>query len=96
MPFAELKANLSDERFALLAAAGFVELQPGIESFSSDALRKMRKGVTAAQNVHTLVMGRKHGVRIFHNLLMAFRTTSSRNTTRSPSSSRSSSISILR
>jgi ribosomal peptide maturation radical SAM protein 1 len=94
--FAELKANLSDERFALLAAAGFVELQPGIESFSSDALRKMRKGVTAAQNVHTLVMGRKHGVRIFHNLLMAFRTTSSRNTRRSPSSSRSSSISILR
>jgi hypothetical protein len=28
--------------------------------------------VTAAQNVHTLVMGRKHGVRIFHNLLYGF------------------------
>lgn len=70
--FAELKANISEERFPLLAAAGFDQLQPGIESFSSDALRKMRKGVTAAQTVYTLVMGRSHGIQIMYNLLYGF------------------------
>ena len=70
--FAEIKANISEERFVLLAAAGFEQLQPGIELFSSDALRKMRKGVTAAQNVYTLVNGRRHGIQILYNLLYGF------------------------
>jgi hypothetical protein len=70
--FAEVKSNLSEDRFAVLAAAGFKQLQPGIESFSSDALRKMRKGVTAAQNVYTLVAGRSRGIQILYNLLYGF------------------------
>ena len=69
---AELKANLTEERFALLAQAGFLEVQAGIESFSSDVLRKMDKGVTAIQNVHTLVMGRRHNVHVLYNLLFGF------------------------
>ncbi len=69
---AESKANLTEEHFALLAKAGCEELQPGIESFSSDALRKMHKGVSAIQNVHTLLMGRRLGIRVYYNLLYGF------------------------
>jgi ribosomal peptide maturation radical SAM protein 1 len=69
---AEIKANITEERFALLARAGFEEVQPGIESFCSDALRKMRKGVSAMQNVHLLLLGRRFGVRILYNLLYGF------------------------
>jgi len=69
---AESKANLTEERVALMAEAGCEELQPGIESFSSDALRKMRKGVSALQNVHTLLLGRRFGIRVYFNLLYGF------------------------
>ncbi len=68
----EAKANLSKERIELLAKSGFHELQLGIESFSSDVLRKMRKGVTAAQNVFSLVLCRQLGVRVLYNLLYGF------------------------
>lgn len=68
----EMKSNITEERFASLARAGFEEVQPGIESFSSDALRKMDKGVSAVQNVHTLVMGKRYGVGIYYNLIHSF------------------------
>lgn len=66
---AECKANQNGERVALLATAGFDEVQPGIESFSSDVLSKMNKGVTSVQNVHTLLLGKRYGVTIRYNLL---------------------------
>ncbi|WP_179139767.1 RiPP maturation radical SAM C-methyltransferase [Bacillus sp. CDB3] len=66
---AEIKANQNKERVALLANAGFDEVQPGIESFSSDVLLKMNKGVTGVQNIHTLLMGKRYGVTIRYNLL---------------------------
>lgn len=66
---AEMKANVNVQRFALLAAAGFDEVQPGIESFSSSVLRKMDKGVSAIQNVYTLLLGKRHSVAIHYNIL---------------------------
>ena len=68
----EMKSNVNEARFALMARAGFMEVQPGIESFSSDVLRKMGKGVSAVQNVHTLLLGRRFGVRIFYNIIYGF------------------------
>lgn len=65
----EMKANANTHRFVLLASAGFDEVQPGIESFSSSVLRKMDKGVTAIQNVHTLLLGKQHGVVVHYNIL---------------------------
>jgi ribosomal peptide maturation radical SAM protein 1 len=70
--FGEIKANLSEERFRLLQEAGFEEVQPGIESFATTVLTKMAKGVSAIQNVHTLVMGRRGGVEIRYNFLYGF------------------------
>ncbi len=65
----EVKANFTTERFQMLAAAGFTSVQPGVESFATTVLRRMDKGVTGAQNVHTLLLGRRLGVHIDYNLL---------------------------
>jgi ribosomal peptide maturation radical SAM protein 1 len=68
----EVKANLSAEHVAGLRRAGFVAVQPGVESFSTTTLRRMQKGVTAAQNVLTLLLGRLHGIAINYNILFGF------------------------
>ena len=69
---AEIKANVNPQRFALLAEAGFDEVQPGIESFSSKCLRGMDKGVSGVQNVHTLLLGKRYGLTVHYNLLYGF------------------------
>lgn len=68
----EMKANVSEEKFALMAKAGFKEVQPGIESFNTRVLEQMDKGVSALQNIYTLLLGRRHGVRVLYNLLYYF------------------------
>jgi ribosomal peptide maturation radical SAM protein 1 len=68
----ELKSNISFDNFKLLRDAGFVEVQPGIESFSSKVLKKMDKGVTGIQNVFCLVLGLRFGIRVNYNFLFGF------------------------
>lgn len=65
----EMKSNINAEQVALLAGAGFEEVQPGIESFSSDVLSKMAKGVSAVQNIYTLLLCKRHGITVRYNLL---------------------------
>jgi ribosomal peptide maturation radical SAM protein 1 len=65
----EIKANQSDDRIQAFAEAGFSELQPGIESFDSNVLRLMTKGVTGIANVHLLKLGYVYGVQINYNVL---------------------------
>jgi ribosomal peptide maturation radical SAM protein 1 len=65
----EIKANQTAERVKAFADAGFSELQPGIESFDSNVLRLMDKGVTGIQNVHLLRQGYVHGIQINYNIL---------------------------
>lgn len=66
---AEMKANQTLDRLRRFAAAGFVELQPGIESFSSEVLRVMDKGVRGIHNVLTLKGGYLYGIQINYNIL---------------------------
>lgn len=68
----EVKANLTSAKLALMRSAGFVAVQPGIESFSTPVLRRMRKGVTGIQNVLTLKAGKENGLKIDWNLLYGF------------------------
>lgn len=68
----EMKANVTEDQFKSLADAGFHEVQPGIESFNSNVLRKMDKGVSAIQNIFTLKLGRKYGITILYNILYGF------------------------
>lgn len=65
----EIKANQTAYRLGLFRKAGFTDLQPGIESFSSNVLRLMDKGVHGIQNVLTLKAGYVNGVVIHYNIL---------------------------
>lgn len=70
--FYETKANLSKEQLRLLRDAGVASIQPGIESFSTDVLRIMRKGTSAAQNVQILKWCKELGIDVYWNLLYGF------------------------
>lgn len=70
--FYEVKANLSREQLRLMAQAGVTHIQPGLESLSSNVLRLMRKGVTAAQNVNLLRWSQYYQIRVSWNLLWGF------------------------
>ncbi len=65
----EVKANHPPERVRLLADAGFVEIQAGIESFSTTILKRMDKGVRAIDNASLLKAGYINGVIVNYNLL---------------------------
>ena len=60
--FCETKSNLRKDQIALLSAAGIREVQPGIESFDTETLKLMDKGVTGLQNVAFLKWAQQFGV----------------------------------
>lgn len=70
--FYETKANLKWSQVAVLAAGGVRVIQPGIESLSSEVLRLMRKGCTAAQNIQLLRWCEELGMRVAWNILFGF------------------------
>ena len=70
--FYEAKANLTWEQLRQLREAGVRRIQPGIESFSTDILRLMRKGTTALQNVQVLKWCREHGITPLWNIIFGF------------------------
>lgn len=68
----EIKANIKEHQFKLLKSSGFIEVQPGIESFSTNVLRKMSKGVSAIQNIYCILLGLKYTVQVNYNLIYGF------------------------
>lgn len=70
--FYETKSNLSLEQVRALCDAGVRTIQPGIESLSSDTLQRMKKGVTACQNIRLLKWCGRHGIHVIWNLLYGF------------------------
>lgn len=70
--FFEIKSNLTREQVKLLEEAGVYEVQPGIESLSSEMLTLMRKGVSGAQNIALLKWMKLYGVKTYWNLLGGF------------------------
>jgi ribosomal peptide maturation radical SAM protein 1 len=69
---AEIKANLSRLQIKEYRRAGFIYLQPGIESLSSHVLEVMDKGISALANVACLKFCREAGITPFWNLLHSF------------------------
>jgi len=65
----EIKANQSFQRMSEMAKAGFFEVQPGIESFSSNVLKLMDKGVSGIQNVALLKYGYLERIVVHYNFL---------------------------
>jgi ribosomal peptide maturation radical SAM protein 1 len=70
--FYEVKANLTRAQLKVLAQAGVTQLQPGLESLSTNVLRLMDKGVRAAQNVNLLRWARYYGIAVAWNILWGF------------------------
>lgn len=70
--FFEVKANLCRHAVRDLAASGVGEIQPGIEALSDTQLKRMRKGITALQNIALLKWCRVYGVRPYWNILWGF------------------------
>ena len=68
--FFEIKSSLKAEEAALLACAGVVEVQPGIESFSTEHLRLMRKGATALQQVECLKWLAAYGISVVYAIMV--------------------------
>ena len=70
--FYEVKANLGREQLRLMTQAGVTEIQPGIESLSTNVLRLMRKGTRAIQNVNLLRWAQYYEIQVDWNLLWGF------------------------
>ena len=70
--FYEVKANLRYDQLATLRAGGMRSIQPGIESFSNEVLRLMRKGCTGLQNIQLLRWCEELGIDIAWNILAGF------------------------
>lgn len=70
--FYEVKANLRYDQLETLRAGGMRSIQPGIESFSNEVLRLMRKGCTGLQNIQLLRWCDELGIEIAWNLLAGF------------------------
>ncbi|GAA4533973.1 RiPP maturation radical SAM C-methyltransferase [Amycolatopsis samaneae] len=68
----EIKSNLRTEQVAALAAAGVVNVQPGIENLSGRVLGIMDKGVDGATNVRLLRDGENNDMTIEWNYLYGF------------------------
>ena len=67
--FYETKSNLKKDQVRLLRAAGITRIQPGVESLSDDVLKRVRKGVSALQNVQLLKWCREVGLEVGWNIL---------------------------
>lgn len=65
----EVKSYHPPERIQLFATAGYREIQPGIESFSTDVLKRMDKGAKGIQNVSLLKAAYCCSVVVDYNLL---------------------------
>ena len=68
--WAESRTTLSRRQVALMAAAGVIYVQAGIESLSTNMLKCVRKAVTAIKNVHFLKLCRTYGIYALWNLLI--------------------------
>jgi ribosomal peptide maturation radical SAM protein 1 len=67
--FYETKANLKKDQLRLMQEAGVTSIQPGFESLSTPILRRIKKGVTALQNIRTLKWCAELGIQVFWNLI---------------------------
>lgn len=71
--WAEVNArNLTSPLVGAMKRAGFVSLQVGLEAFSNNLLRKMKKPATLLENVQALLYAHEHQIELFSNLLYNF------------------------
>jgi ribosomal peptide maturation radical SAM protein 1 len=70
--FFETKSNLTIDEISIASEAGVKTFQPGIESFSTNILKKMNKGVLGIQNIFCLFQMMRFGISPTYNIIYAF------------------------
>ncbi len=70
--FYEIKSNMNERDLTIMARAGVVWVQPGIESLSDEVLGIMRKGVTALLNIRMLRNCGELGMGVVWSILYGF------------------------
>jgi ribosomal peptide maturation radical SAM protein 1 len=70
--FYEVKSNLRYDQLVLLRAGGVRAIQPGIENFSKNVLRLMKKGCSGTQNIQLLRWCRELDIHVAWNFLAGF------------------------
>ncbi|MDR1266719.1 MAG: RiPP maturation radical SAM C-methyltransferase [Propionibacteriaceae bacterium] len=65
----EVKSTLTRAELAQLKEIGLTEIQPGIESFSTETLRDFRKGATRLQHVNLLKWSQAYGLRVTYPII---------------------------
>ncbi len=67
--FVEVKTNMTRAELHGLRKAGFVTLQPGIESLNDELLQKMHKGNRAIKHIEFLKNARAEGIHLIWNMM---------------------------
>jgi ribosomal peptide maturation radical SAM protein 1 len=70
--FYEVKADLSEDDFRVLARARVLRIQPGIEAMNTSTLKLMRKGTSVFQNLSFLMNALRYDIGPIWNLLIGF------------------------
>ena len=70
--FYEVKADLDEDDFRVLAKSRVLSIQPGIESLNTGTLKLMRKGTSSFQNLQFLINCVRYGISPAWNLLIGF------------------------
>ncbi|HEX2207794.1 MAG TPA: RiPP maturation radical SAM C-methyltransferase [Longimicrobium sp.] len=70
--FYEVKADLDEDDFRVLARARVLRIQPGIEALNTSTLKLMRKGTSVFQNLSFLINSVRYGIFPAWNLLIGF------------------------
>ncbi|MGI6711605.1 MAG: RiPP maturation radical SAM C-methyltransferase [Bacillota bacterium] len=70
--FYEIRVDMTKEQLKNLKDAGVCRVQPGIESFSTAVLKRMRKGTTVLKNIQFLRWAAEIGLETVYNLLAGF------------------------
>jgi ribosomal peptide maturation radical SAM protein 1 len=70
--FYEVKSNLRYDQVVKLHLGGMRQIQPGIENFSNQVLRLMKKGVSGLQNIQLMRWCEEVGIECAWNILGGF------------------------
>lgn len=70
--FYETRSSLTKKQIQILAKAGFLYLQPGIEGLSDGMLKLMRKGVSVITNIQCLRLMEEYGISPLWNIILGF------------------------
>lgn len=70
--FYEVRADLKKEELAEMQRAGIIKVQPGIESFSTELLKLMKKGTSRIRHVQFVKWAKEYDIHLSYNILNGF------------------------